>query len=71
MTTEAEKPPGPGRGGRRENSGRKPFGDKAMPKIRITLSPLDIERAQALGGGNVSAGVRLALEIAAKQAEPK
>lgn len=40
-------------------------------RTQVRLRPEDIERARALGGGNVSAGIRLALAGAEKPASSK
>lgn len=46
--------PGPGRP--RKDDGEKPL------QVNVKLSPALIERARALGDGNLSAGIRRALE---------
>lgn len=48
-----------------DKSARKPRGRPSTGVLRtqVRLRPEDIERARALGGGNVSAGIRLALSV--------
>ena len=49
-----------------DQSATKPRGRPSTGVLRtqVRLRPEDIERARALGGGNVSAGIRLALSVA-------
>lgn len=48
-------------GGKREGSGRKPLSLQAMRKVCVTLTDEQVEQLRALGGGNASEGVRVAL----------
>jgi hypothetical protein len=50
-------------------AGRPPMGDEPMKRVNVMLSEKDLERASALGGGNVSLGLRLALERAEQAAK--
>lgn len=45
----------------KRNPGRPPLGDESMKRRNVVLSDEDWETAVALGGGNASAGLRLAL----------
>jgi len=48
--------------------GRPPIYGERMKRVNIILSDADLERADLIGDGNVSAGIRLALkESAAKK----
>lgn len=52
-----------GWGGRREGAGRPPLGPE-LRRVTVTLPAELVERLRQLGGGNVSAGVRLLAERA-------
>lgn len=49
---------GPGRG-----QGRKPIGDAVMERHGVTLPVYLAQRLRQLGGGNLSAGIRAAVEM--------
>jgi hypothetical protein len=53
-----------GRGGHRGGAGRKPQGGERMVTIHVTLPNDLIVIARALGDGNASKGVRVALRLA-------
>ena len=40
------------------------MGDEPMKRVNVMLSDQDLKRANSIGGGNVSLGLRLALEWA-------
>lgn len=42
--------------------GRPTIFDEPMTRVNVTLSEQDLERARKIGNGNVSHGIRLALE---------
>jgi len=46
------------KGGVREGAGRKPTGEVAMEKVRVSLPPEMTDYAEKQGDGNVSAGLR-------------
>ena len=50
--------------------GRPPLFDERMKRVNIILSDKDLERASKIGEGNVSAGIRLALERAVYGLKP-
>ena len=56
------------KGGYRPNSGRKPGfilpGAAHRTRRMIMLNDAELDQARTLGGGNISAGVRLALALA-------
>jgi hypothetical protein len=54
-----------GWGGRRPGAGRPTLGDAPMREAKVHLLPRQIEWATAHGGGNLSAGVRKALDTVA------
>jgi hypothetical protein len=61
-------PPKLAHGGTRSNqSGRPSLG--VIP-VRVTLTPAQIEAAKKLGGDNVSAGIRAALDMAIAAKHP-
>jgi hypothetical protein len=47
-------------GGSREGAGRKPLGDAV--RVTVVLTPEQVAKAEALGNGNVSEGIRRALQ---------
>ena len=51
-------------GGRREGAGRKPIGDTPLIRCQILLHADEIEKARALGAGNLCAGIRRAIKEA-------
>jgi hypothetical protein len=50
------------RGGHRPGAGRKPIGDKPMLRKQVLLTDENIAKANAKGGGNLSLGIRIALD---------
>ncbi len=52
-------------GGRRKGAGRKPLGEEKMTLVNVRLSEEHIEKVSRLGAGNISAGVRRAIQNAA------
>jgi len=50
--------------------GRPPLFGERMKRVNIILSDKDLERANKIGEGNVSAGIRLALERAVYGLKP-
>ena len=50
------------KGGKREGAGRKPLGPSKMRRIQVTLADNHIEKASRIGNGNVSAGIRTAVD---------
>lgn len=54
------------RGGNRAGAGRKPLGDKNLRRHNVMLSDAHVERAEEIGEGNLSLGVRRAIEKANK-----
>ena len=53
----------PTRGGARKGAGRKPIGEIAMKRHQIFLSEEHVKKAKKLGNGELSAGVRSAVEM--------
>jgi hypothetical protein len=49
----------------RKKSGRKPIHGAAMTSVTMRLDAQTIRRCKVLGNGNISAGVRAAVQIAA------
>jgi len=49
------------RGGKREGAGRKPIMDEAMTRVNVMLDEATINKAKAIGGGNLSEGLREAV----------
>jgi len=47
------------RGGTREGAGRKPIGDRPMTRHQVMLDISTVDKLRALGGGNLSEGIRL------------
>lgn len=60
MASEAmtNKHGGPGRG-----QGRKPLDGKGATKVAVTLLPEQVKAMKQLGNGNLSAGIRKAIEM--------
>lgn len=52
---------------RRYGRGRKPMYNEAMTRINVMLDADTVARAAALGGGNLSAGLRLAVAAVARK----
>jgi len=50
----------PYHGGKREGAGRKPLGDAV--RVTVVLTSELVAKAEDLGGGNVSEGIRIALQ---------
>jgi hypothetical protein len=48
------------RGGPREGAGRKPLGEEPMMRHQVMLDAKTVDKLKALGGGNLSEGIRLA-----------
>ena len=48
-------------GGRRKGSGAKPLHDEPMRRVNVVLDAATIAKAEAIGGGNLSAGLREAV----------
>jgi len=60
----------PNTGGARPGAGRKPIPAQDRQRtLCITIAPRYIEQARTLGGGNASAGIRKALDMAAGRIE--
>lgn len=53
-----------GRGGPGRGQGRKPLYHVKTTKVAVTLLPSQVEAVKKFGDGNLSAGVRKAIEIA-------
>lgn len=67
VTTVSDKTVGP-----IKHPGRPPLGDQRMRRVNVMLDRDTIERARELGGGkNLSAGLRLAVSIAAAKVPPE
>lgn len=49
-------------GGKRKGAGRKPLGSSPMKRVVVTLSDAHITKASNVGQGNLSAGLRLAVD---------
>jgi len=46
----------------KRRAGRPPIGGKPLDRVNVMLSDRDMKGAEALGGGSISAGLRIALE---------
>lgn len=57
-------------GGKREGAGRKPLGDAPMRRVNVMLDAATIAKAEQIGGGNLSAGLREAVRRVRKQQGP-
>lgn len=57
-----DKPKDP-RGGAGRGQGRKPLYSQKTTKVAVTLLPDQVEAMKKLGNGNLSAGIRKAIEI--------
>lgn len=51
-----------GHGGLRPGAGRKPLGKRKLKKVLVGLAEKNIQQAKLLGDGNLSLGVRRAIE---------
>lgn len=51
---------------KKRRAGRPPLGNKRMNRVNVNLAEEDMKKAKRLGGGSISAGLRIALELAAK-----
>lgn len=50
-------------GGAGRGQGRKPLDGKGATKVAVTLLPAQVETMKQLGNGNLSAGIRKAIEM--------
>jgi hypothetical protein len=58
-----------GRRVKKSRAGRPPLFDERMNRVNVMLSDDDVDRTNKIGEGNVSHGIRLALERTARELE--